>query len=167
MSQLPMFNPGFSDTVFSVNSAPISSLVKDVSSYLPSSSGFSKLGSWVDNALTGQRDYDRQLALMGMEQAFNAEEAQKQRDFEERMRKSSYQDAVADLRAAGLNPYLAYGQGGAVVPSGQSASVGSHGYGGSGQQLASLLGFVARLVATGAQAAKKPAQITKNYYLKK
>lgn len=53
---------------------------------------------------------------------FNAAEAQKNRDFQERMSNSAYQRAKEDMIKAGLNPYLAYGQGGASAPSGSSAS---------------------------------------------
>lgn len=43
----------------------------------------------------------------------NAAEAQKNREFQERMRATQYQTAVDDMIKAGLNPMLAYQQGGA------------------------------------------------------
>lgn len=44
--------------------------------------------------------------------------AQKQMDFQRDMSNTSYQRATADMRAAGLNPALAYSQGGASTPMG-------------------------------------------------
>lgn len=52
---------------------------------------------------------------------FNAQQAQANREFQERMSNTSYQRATADMQAAGLNPMLAYHQGGASTPQGSSA----------------------------------------------
>ena len=57
--------------------------------------------------------------------AANAELAAKQMDFQERMRATQYQTTVADLKAAGLNPMLAYTQGGAGTPQGATAQMGN------------------------------------------
>lgn len=53
----------------------------------------------------------------------SAEQAALNRDFQERMSNTSYQRGVADLQSAGLNPMLAYMQGGASQPQGSMASM--------------------------------------------
>lgn len=62
------------------------------------------------------------VALMNQANAFNAAQAEQQMVFQERMRKTQYQTAVEDLKAAGLNPMLAYTQGGSGTPMGAAAS---------------------------------------------
>lgn len=54
--------------------------------------------------------------------AYNASEAQKQRDFERQMSDTAIQRRMQDLSAAGINPLLAIGAGGASTPQGSTAS---------------------------------------------
>jgi len=93
----------------------------------------------VRNLVDGSLDWERQQELMSREMNFNASEAQKNRDFQEKMANTAYQRAVDDMSKAGLNPYLAYQQGGAYSGSGSSASIGAHSAVKAGQGLMSII----------------------------
>lgn len=67
------------------------------------------VGSYIGQERTNEANSAQ--ALRSME--FSAGEAKKQRDFQETMRATQYQTAMDDMAEAGLNPILAYQQGGA------------------------------------------------------
>lgn len=112
-----------------------------------------------NNLITGNLDYQRQQELLNAEQAYNSAEAEKAHarsvalqensaSLERELRQSQYQDTVAGMRAAGLNPAMLYGGGTASLVSagapaggaGSRASVGSRSAVHAGQSVAMIAG---------------------------
>lgn len=79
----------------------------------------------------------------------NTAEAQKNRDFQERMANTAHQREAADLAAAGMNPWLTATGNGAASPSGSTANVSGIGDFGLGNMasIAQSLAFMAALNA--------------------
>ncbi|AZL82674.1 DNA pilot protein [Apis mellifera associated microvirus 1] len=115
------------------------------------------------------------IALAKETREFNAAEAQKNRDFQAEQSATAYQRAVADMKAAGLSPMLAYTQGGAGTPGGSTASAqqarvesetaqSSQHISAAAMNAAQLMNIRAQTAATAAQAAKTIEE-TKNVAL--
>lgn len=75
-------------------------------------------GAMITSAGAQSMNSSNQRAAVEMAQ-FNAAQAAQARDWTERMSNTAYQRAMADMKTAGLNPMLAYQQGGASAPVGQ------------------------------------------------
>ena len=54
---------------------------------------------------------------------YNSAEALKNREFQEKMSNTAYQRAVEDMKKAGINPILAFANGGASTPGGSGATI--------------------------------------------
>lgn len=117
------------------------------------------IGEGLNNAVTGNLDYARQDEQRELAEQFNAAEAQKSRDWQERMSNTTYQRTVQDLKDAGLSPAF-LSNGGSSVGTGASASVNSSAPVGthSAQILNTLVGMVGNLANSSLQLAHKESQ---------
>lgn len=89
-----------------------------------SSSGFNVSQSQGGTMGTAAAAMEFNREMMEKQQAYNAEEAQKNRDWQKMMSDTSYQRAVQDMVKAGINPILAASNGGAAMGSGGQAASG-------------------------------------------
>lgn len=65
--------------------------------------------------------------IQSQNSAFNAEQAHLNREFQREQSNTVWSRAVADMKTAGLNPMLAYSQGGNPASSGSAATAGNPG----------------------------------------
>ena len=112
---------------------------------------------WMRGEQSAQLAFER-------ESQFNAQEAQKNRDWQEYMSNTEIARRMQDLKNSGLNPVLAVTQGGASFGSGTSASAssrqGSDGKGGSssiiGDLVRTLPAIMAGLYTAGSVLTRSP-----------
>lgn len=86
---------------------------------------------WQRSEQSANNAFVRDMLKLSEQNQFNSNEAQKERDWSTEMSNTAYQRAVRDMKASGLNPVLAFQQGGASTPSGSTAVSGSGGSSGS------------------------------------
>ena len=108
---------------------------------------------------SARQQYAYNKALQDDAQAFNAKQAQIERDWQTEMSNTARQRAVADLQSAGLNPVLAAG---AEASSGAGAAATSPGASaGAGVPSANPISMIQAIVSTINSAKKTEAEVDK------
>lgn len=88
----------------------------------------SLIGSIFSSETSAQNTQDQiagQERMQKESESFNAGQAQINRDYQTQMSNTAFQRSRQDAQAAGLNPMVLAGMGGASTPSGSSASIGT------------------------------------------
>lgn len=117
----------------------------DIDNYISQVSGLSQQNSALSQLYAReQMDFQREQNALAMK--FNADEAQKSRNWQALMSSTAHQREVRDLLAAGLNPILS-ANAGASTPSGATAS-GVTSAGASGQVDTNASGAAASFLST-------------------
>lgn len=113
------------------SSKPLTSAAKTLSSYSNGASAANAVSAYAQaqqnayNTAAAQSANNFTQSTLEQQMAFNREEAQKNRDWQEYMSNTAYQRAVEDMKKAGINPIFAYQMGGASTGTGSSASMSS------------------------------------------
>jgi len=148
---------GLFDGIISAITAPVASLAGAVTGGLGQSQTNQK------NWDIAQSQNQTNEAMQASAQSFNAEQArldreyqasqaQIGRDYTTEMSNTAYQRAVGDMKAAGLNPMLAYMQGGSSTPSASTGSGSKASISQSSAASVAPMGNVGQAITNGAQA---------------
>lgn len=136
----------------------ISSIISGASKILPAVGGLFAHGfKGFKRAWQSMSDATTGAHLTGAQQeanAFEADQAQKQMQFQQQMRDSQYQSTVSDMKAAGINPALAMSNSVNAAPSGAMAHAESPG----SPDVVGLLGQIQNLSLLKAEKRLKDAQ---------